>query len=245
MQKEWFAEWFDTPYYHILYKDRDEAEAEKFISNLVNFLSIPAGSKVLDLACGKGRHSLTLARFGYQVTGVDLSENSILTAKKTAGTDCDVRFEVRDMRESFTENTFNAVFNLFTSFGYFDSLQDNQKVIDSAKKMLRKNGLLIIDFMNAKRVVSELVPQEVKSVDGIDFSIRRMYDGTHITKEIKFNADNTDFTYSERVQALNLSDFSELLNNSGFEILHTFGNFDLDPYVSETSDRLIVVAKNI
>jgi len=245
MQKEWFAEWFDTPYYHILYKDRDEAEAEKFISNLVNFLSIPAGSKVLDLACGKGRHSLTLARFGYQVTGVDLSENSILTAKKTAGTDCDVRFEVRDMRESFTENTFNAVFNLFTSFGYFDSLQDNQKVIDSAKKMLRKNGLLIIDFMNAKRVVSELVPQEVKSVDGIDFSIRRIYDGTHITKEIKFNADNTDFTYSERVQALNLSDFSELLNNSGFEILHTFGNFDLDPYVSETSDRLIVVAKNI
>ncbi|MCE2711277.1 MAG: methyltransferase domain-containing protein [Cryomorphaceae bacterium] len=243
MQKEWFAEWFDTPYYHILYKNRDDAEAEKFISNLLKYLSIPKGSKVLDLACGKGRHSQTLFKHGYEVTAVDLSQNSIQTAKETVGNNVNITFEVRDMREAFTENTFDAVFNLFTSFGYFDSLEDNQKVIDSTKKMLVKNGLLIIDFMNAKRVVNELVPQEVKTVDGIEFSIRRNYDGAHITKDIKFYTEDREFKYSERVQALQLNDFSTLLENSGFEILHTFGDFDLNPYHAETSDRLIIVAK--
>lgn len=244
MQKEWFAEWFNTPYYHILYKNRDEAEADKFISNLVKFLSIPQGSKVLDLACGKGRHSQTLSRYGYKVTGVDLSQNSIQTAKETVGNNVNITFEVRDMREAFTENAFDAVFNLFTSFGYFDSLEDNQKVIDSTKKMLIKNGLFIIYFMNAKRVVNELVTQEVKTVDGFEFYIRRNYDGAYITKDIQFNAEDREFKYSERVQALELNDFSILFENSGFEIIHTFGDFDLNPYHAETSDRLIIVAKN-
>ena len=75
--KQWYASWFDTPYYHILYKDRDYTEAQGFMDNLTNYLNIPEGGKILDLACGKGRHSVYLNSLGYDVTGVDLSEKSI------------------------------------------------------------------------------------------------------------------------------------------------------------------------
>ncbi|MEN8885269.1 MAG: methyltransferase domain-containing protein, partial [Winogradskyella sp.] len=79
-KKQWFASWFDTPYYHILYKDRDYSEAQVFMDNLTNYLNIPNGGKILDLACGKGRHSVYLNKLGYNVTGVDLSEKSITHA---------------------------------------------------------------------------------------------------------------------------------------------------------------------
>ena len=81
-QKEWFAEWFDTSYYHQLYQNRNEEEAALFISNLLQFLNLPKSSKLLDLACGKGRHSVTLNSFGYEVLGVDLAANSIQEASK-------------------------------------------------------------------------------------------------------------------------------------------------------------------
>ena len=134
MQKEWFAEWFNTEYYHILYKDRDEDEANRFISNLISFLNIPKNSKLLDLACGKGRHSKILNSFSYDVLGVDLSENSILEAKKE--TTAILRFETHDMRKVIPKLKFAAVFNLFTSFGYFDSPEENQKVCSSVSEML-------------------------------------------------------------------------------------------------------------
>ena len=63
-KQEWFESWFDTSYYHTLYSKRDENEAKEFIVNLVEFLKIDPKSKVLDLACGKGRHSLTLNELG-------------------------------------------------------------------------------------------------------------------------------------------------------------------------------------
>ncbi len=80
--KNWFAKWFDTKYYHILYKDRDYQEARMFIDNITSYLNLPEKAKVLDLACGKGRHSIYLNKLGFDVVGADLSENSINEAKK-------------------------------------------------------------------------------------------------------------------------------------------------------------------
>lgn len=238
---EWFADWFDTSYYHTLYKNRDFTEAEGFIQRLVDTLDLPKKSSVLDLACGKGRHSVTLSNCGFDVLGVDLSANSIAEAKKfeTEG----LSFEVHDMREAIPNRTFNAVFNLFTSFGYFDSLNDNLRVIQSIRTMLKDQGILVIDFMNAVRIVNELVEKELKHVDGIDFHIERRYDGTHIFKEIRFDADNQHHSYMERVQALTLNDFVALLEGVDFEILRTFGDFQLNSFEESSSDRLIIIAQ--
>jgi 2-polyprenyl-3-methyl-5-hydroxy-6-metoxy-1,4-benzoquinol methylase len=237
----WFASWFDTKYYHILYKNRNNQEAERFIGNLVDFMKLPQGSKVLDLACGKGRHSLTLFTHGYEVLGVDLSEQSIDYAENFNNPH--LQFQVHDMREVIESHTFDAVFNLFTSFGYFDSEEDNLKMLQSIHTMLHPNGSLLIDFMNAQKVVDQLVKEETKVVDDITFSIKREYDGKHIFKNIQFDADGEHHNHTERVQALKLEDFKQLLEATNFELLHTFGSFDLESFNPSTSDRLILLAK--
>jgi cyclopropane fatty-acyl-phospholipid synthase-like methyltransferase len=238
---DWFETWFDTTYYHTLYKHRDDEEAEKFISNLLNYLNLRDGSKCMDLACGKGRHSLFLNKNGLDVIGVDLSANSIESAK-TMENDT-LKFDVHDMREVYQIENLDAVFNLFTSFGYFDSNEDNLRVLNSVHKTLVDNGLLIIDFMNAKKTIDNLVESEHKEIDGINFKIKRTFDGNHIHKNIQFTDDNIDFDFNERVQALFKEDFEKLLKKSGFNIKEVFGDFDLNPFLESSSNRLIIIAK--
>ena len=166
--KEWFESWFDTTYYHSLYKNRDESEAKLFVSKLVNFLNPKSGTKILDLACGKGRHSITLNELGMNVLGVDLSRNSILNAKLFENET--LKFDVHDMRNSIANHSFEIIFNLFTSFGYFDNYSDNEKVIESIHSMLSSHGKLVIDFMNSEKAVNNLVLEESKMEDGITFN---------------------------------------------------------------------------
>lgn len=237
----WFESWFDTDYYHILYKNRDNKEAEKFIGNLAAYTQLPQYSYVLDLACGKGRHSITLFTHGYRVLGVDLSYQSISFAENFNNEH--LQFRVHDMREVIPGEQFDAVFNLFTSFGYFDSPEDNKRVLKSVNTMLKPDGLLIIDFMNATKSITNLVEQETKTVDGITFHISRKYDGQHIFKYIRFDAEGQEHTYMERVQALKLSDFEALMDACGFDLIRTFGNFDLGDFDENTSDRLILLAR--
>ncbi|MBL4862927.1 MAG: methyltransferase domain-containing protein [Crocinitomicaceae bacterium] len=239
--KEWFISWFDTQYYHTLYKNRDHSEALGFIKNLTAYLDIPTDAKVLDLACGKGRHSVIMHQLGFNVLGVDLSVNSIEAAKsaETSG----LTFRVHDMREAIDNVQFDVVFNLFTSFGYFDDHADNSKVLSAVHRMLRPGGTLVIDFMNSEKVLANLCPDEVKIVDNIHFQLNRSYNGTHIIKDIQFEDDGKKHHYTERVQALSIDDFSRLLTLNNFEILRTFGDFDLTPFNPKNSDRLIIVAK--
>lgn len=238
---EWFCEWFDTSYYHSLYKHRNDEEAEHFITRLCEVLNIPTGTKVLDLACGKGRHAKMLQQHGFDVLGVDLSANSIAAAR-TLETD-GLRFAVHDMRDEIQNERFGFVFNFFTSFGYFDGHDDNLKVLKAIHNILEQDGILVIDFMNVKKVVERLVPNEVRTEDGIDFQIQRRFDGHHIFKNIQFQDNDNHFDFTERVQALFYADFRSLLERAEFEIIRTFGNFDLDPFDEESSPRLILVCK--
>ena len=239
-KKFWFASWFDTPYYHILYKNRDDSEAELFIRNLKEKLLLK-DENVLDLACGKGRHSKYMYELGLSVLGVDLSEQSITKAKEF--TQDRLHFQVHDMREVLPNHKFDVVFNLFTSFGYFDDDQENHTVIQSVYKMLNEQGRLVIDFMNAEKIIKALVPTEVKQVDGISFSIKREYDNTYIRKYIDFEDEGVDYTFMEKVRAFKLNDFQEILTQNGFKILHVFGDFHLNPFVVENSERLILIAQ--
>ena len=240
-KNDWFASWFDTNYYHLLYKNRNDDEARLLIEHLVGYLNLAPNSKVLDLACGKGRHSITLNELGFDVLGIDLSSNSIEEAKQFENET--LHFDVCDMRNSFTKDRFDIVFNLFTSFGYFDNKSDNEKVIVAVQEMLKNDGILVIDFMNSRRVINSLVESETKVVDPIEFKITRNYDGRHIFKHINFDDAGVKHSYTERVQTLMLEDFEALLTKNGFNILSTFGDFDLNGFQEETSDRLILVAK--
>ena len=238
-KKEWFAEWFDTPYYHILYQNRGEEEAKGFIEALLLKLNLPSGASLLDLACGKGRHSITLNSYGFKVLGVDLSSNSIKKAKLNENPN--LSFDVHDMREPVKGRTFDAIFNLFTSFGYFDTHEENKQVCESMAQMLAPGGRLVIDFMNAKKVVSGLVPFEKKRVNDIEFNISREYTGTHIIKTISFSDKSQKYSYQEKVQAITQEQFMELLRPY-FDVDFTFGSFDLEDFSLNKSERLILIA---
>ena len=151
----WFATWFDSPYYHLLYKNRDEKEAQVFIDNLIEKLQLKKGSKLIDIACGKGRHATYFNKKGMNVVGVDLSPNSIASAKQNENNN--LQFSVHDMREVYKENHFDIVTNLFTSFGYFENKDDEQKAINAMAENLKTDGVLIIDFMNIKKVIANLI----------------------------------------------------------------------------------------
>ena len=237
----WFINWFDSPYYHLLYKNRDEKEAQIFIDNLVAYFQIPKGSNLLDIACGKGRHASYFNKKGMDVVGVDLSLNSINTAKKDEN--ATLKFTVHDMREVFKENTFDIVTNLFTSFGYFEKDKDQQKTIDAMALNLKPKGILIIDFMNVKAVIKNLIQSEQKEVDGITFNISRSIKDNYIIKDIAFSNNGENYQFKEKVKALTLTDFADFISDAGLQIINIFGNYKLENFNALTSERLIITCK--
>jgi len=237
----WFANWFDSEYYHVLYKNRDEKEAEFFIENLVQGLNLKKRSKLLDIACGKGRHAKYFNSLGIDVVGIDLSPNSITTAKQNEN--ATLTFAVHDMRKVYQENQFDVVTNLFTSFGYFEKNEDEQKAINAMASNLKKEGFLVIDFMNAKKVITNLVASEQKIIDDITFNINRKIVNQYIMKDIRISDSKTDHHFQEKVKALTLADFSEFITHARLKIIDIFGNYKLEEFNAQTSDRLILICK--
>ncbi len=237
---QWYASWFDTPYYHILYKDRDHKEAQVFMDNLTTYLNLPEQGTILDLACGKGRHSVYLNSLGYDVTGVDLSENSINYAKQFENET--LHFDVHDMCKPY-HRTFDAVFNLFTSFGYFEREEDNLKTIKAIKANLNDVGFGVIDFLNSDFVIDNLVPENTKTVEGIEFKQKRSFENGYIIKDISFAVDEKTYQYQERVRAFTLNDFQELFEKAGVYLLDVFGDYKLQKFDKHTSERLVMIFK--
>ena len=238
--EKWYSSWFDTPYYHILYKERNYREAQVFMDNLTHYLNLPEKATVLDLACGKGRHSIYLNQLGFTVLGADLSENSIAEANKNANET--LHFKVHDMREPFEEK-FDAIFNLFTSFGYFENDDDNLTTLKAIKESLSEYGFAVIDFMNVVQVIETMVPEEIKTMEGIDFHIKRYLKENHIYKEIDFEDQGQKFHFTEKVKALTLKDFEDLMEEAGIYLLDIFGDYKLKKFHKTESERLIMIFK--
>ncbi len=240
IKDNWFTSWFNTKYYHLLYKNRDDNDAQLFMKHLTNYLNIPENGSILDLACGKGRHAVYLNSLNYNVTGVDLSKNSIEHA--TQFENDSLKFAVHDMRTAYPEK-YDAVFNLFTSFGYFDDENDNIKTITAIGNSLNSSGFGVIDFMNVDFIIEHLVAEEIKTVEHIDFHIKRYVKNNYIYKEIRFTDNNEDFFFTEKVQAISLKDFMGYFEKANITLLDIFGDYKLNKYDAKTSERLILIFK--
>jgi len=238
--ENWFSTWFDTPYYHILYKNRNDKEAQGFMDNITEYLNMPENGTILDLACGKGRHSIYLNKLGYQVTGVDLSENSIVTANQSSNDT--LQFKTHDMREPMNE-TYDAIFNLFTSFGYFDTHEDNIKTLKAIKESINEYGFGVIDFFNADYIIENLVAEETKEIDGITFNIKRTVENNKIIKEIRFSDNGETYFFTEKVAAFTLTDFEAMMEEAGIYLLEIFGDYKLRKFYKTQSERLIMIFK--
>ncbi|RNL54557.1 class I SAM-dependent methyltransferase [Pedobacter jejuensis] len=239
MQRKWFQYWFNSPYYHILYQQRNDAEAELFIDNITKFIQPKPESKMLDIACGKGRHSIYLNKKGFDVTGIDLSEQSIKYAKHFENQK--LHFLVHDMRKLFYINYFDVAVNLFTSFGYFDTEQEHVNALKTFRKCLKADGILVLDYFNTEKIIRNLNLCEIKSLDGIAFKITKSVVDGKIIKKIDFEDNSKIYSFEERVQAFSFNDFERMLTKAGMVIQKTFGSYLLDDFDEANSDRLILI----
>lgn len=243
-KKGWFSDWFNSSYYHALYQHRDDTEALQFIHNLITYLAPKPHATMLDIACGKGRHSKALFDAGFDVTGIDLSPASIEAAStmQTNG----LSFSCHDMRETFKANYFDYAFNFFTSFGYFDTHEEHQLAISAMAANLKESGMLVIDYLNVGIVEENSDQEAVSQIDGYIFYTKKWQDDLFLFKEIRVvDASSKEVlgVFEERVRKYGLADFTLFMQRAGLEMIATFGDYQLGSYHMERSDRLIMVAK--
>ena len=241
MSLPWYQTWFNTPYYHDLYQHRDLTEARGFIESLCQNLGVKEGEIAIDMACGRGRHAQVLANQGLETLGIDLSPESIAFANQFAHEG--LEFRVGNMLEPLQTLPADWVFNLFTSFGYFEDDKEDLLILKNFKQGLKKNGVFVFDFLNAEKVKLNLVPEETKTVDQITFHIKREIKDGFIFKNISFFADGKDQFYQEKVKYLDLDKMKNYFHKACFNITHVFGDYQLTPYESKNSDRLIIIAR--
>ncbi|MBP6055568.1 MAG: class I SAM-dependent methyltransferase [Cytophagaceae bacterium] len=234
----WFSTWFDSPYYHLLYASRDEQEAKHFIEALQAHLKIATGAFVLDAACGKGRHAKMLQRHGMEVEGFDLSPSSIAEANRLANKH--LHFFVHDLREPLPKQAqYDVVFNFFTSFGYFDAPEDNARAFQTFAGGLKKDGILVMDFLNPTYIRTNLVPEETVKRGSILFHIKRWEAGGYLYKSIDFEDQGQSFAFQEKVELISKVDFLRYAEQAGLTFLNLAGDYTLAKFDEQTSPRMI------
>jgi SAM-dependent methyltransferase len=245
MQDSWFKDWFNTAYYHQLYFKRDDKEAAAFIDKLISYLKPEAGSSMLDVACGKGRHSLQLAGKGFDVTGIDLSEDSILEA--LASETEHLHFYQHDMRLPFRINYFDYAFNFFTSFGYFSTQREHDNAIRTIAQSLKSKGVFVLDYLNVHYAEDHMVHQIEKEIDHVVYYITKWYDETHFYKKIVVEDESLEapLTFIEKVAKFSLGDFTDMLSYQGLQIKEVFGDYNFSSYHIKQSPRLIIIAEKM
>ena len=235
----WYKNWFDSPYYDALYSHRDGVEAEAFVNRLLDYLKPAPGSLMADIPCGTGRHAQFMAAAGHEVFGYDLSEQNIEEAGKLKHDR--LHFAVLDMRQMFHVRYFDFIFNLFTSLGYFEYDRYDLRIIKNFHSALKNGGTLVIDFFNAYYAIEHLKDNDSVTRGGYNFEIAKDYNGTHIVKTIRVDAE-PEKVFTEKVRAYTSNDFERMLQYAGFTVRSQFGDYDLHPFDQQTSPRLIIVA---
>ncbi|KMZ41535.1 MULTISPECIES: class I SAM-dependent methyltransferase [Bacillales] len=242
MAEEWFERSFREDYV-LVYRHRDDSAADGEIANLLERLPVKDTGRVLDLCCGSGRHSRALARRGYEVVGVDLSP-VLLQLAEEQNTYPQLSFARCDMRDIPFHEEFDIVVNLFTSFGYFSTDEENANVIRNMAQALKTKGEVVIDFLNAAYVIDNLVPHSTKEVSGMLIKEDRWVQDGFVKKRILISdeSSNEPREYMEQVRLFSAEQMIAMLTEAGFEKIQVFGNYLFEKYVEHESPRMIFYA---
>lgn len=243
----WYEKWFGKDYM-LVYPHRNIAEAITQIDFLLKNVPISKNAKILDLCCGCGRHSIELKKLGYDVVSADLSSDLLNIAKESAyDNNIDLKIVRCDMREIPFSNQFDLVIQFFTSFGYFESDEDNQKVLNSISKALKSNGKFLIDYMNPDYVVDNLINKDEKDIsEGIHITQERWIDEQRcrINKKITLIKDGKEKNYEESVRLYSHEEMKYMLNKAGLQLSETYGDF-LGTKFNKKSPRMILIGYKI
>ena len=239
--REWFRDWFGEEYLS-LYPHRDEREAGQAVALFCDVSSPRPGVRVLDLACGAGRHLRELRRAGLDATGLDLSRTLLRSARSSVATDPLVLGDMRQL--PFAGAAFEGLTSFFTSFGYFGDPADDRRVLREMARVLAPAGAFMLDFLNAARVRSELVPEDSREVEGkrvVQF--REIVDGV-VVKRIRIEplGEGPVRRFEERVRLYTCERLVSLLADVGLTTLHRFGDYRGGSF-SDRSPRLILAGR--
>lgn len=244
---DWYRRWFGADYL-ALYPHRDREEARRAVDLLLSCMESPTGMRVLDLACGAGRHLEAMTAHGLHGVGLDLSSHLLAQARTGDEAHLLVRADMR--RIPFSEKTFHAVTSFFTSFGYFAHERDNRAVLDEVRRVLRPGGAFLLDFLNADRVVATLRPRDEQVIRGRRVvQERRLLEGGRVVEKrilirTHEDADGTGpaQSYTERVRLYRADELATLLEAAGYEVVRRFGDYGGGP-LRVDSPRAILFAR--
>ncbi len=234
----WYKESFGEDYL-LVYKHRDRTHADKEVRAIIDWLGLTAEDKILDLCCGTGRHSIELARRGFSVTGIDLSDVLLRHAKKKSE-GLDIEYYQGDMRSlPFASSSFDVVLNLFTSFGYFVEDHENVQVLAEIARVLKPNGQFLIDYLNRERVIESLIPLSERVEEGVYIREERKLDGDFVRKKIYISEAGKERYYEERVKMYNREEIEVLMDEVGLRVDKVRGDYEGHPYTAQ-SPRMIL-----
>jgi SAM-dependent methyltransferase len=239
----WYDTWFGSDAYKIVYRHRDDDEAATVIDLVAECAAPDPDARILDVGCGRGRHTLELARRGYDATGIDLSEESVQEARRQAATEgLDVSFAVQDMREPYCDGCMDGVVNLFTTFGYFDDDAESQRAVRAMASALRPGGWIVQDFLNPPHVARTLVERDQQQRDGVQILQKRWIEGGRVHKEIHLDDGTRSETFRESVRLFSRNDFAEMYADADLEIEQVVGDYHGTFHDAE-SPRTILFAR--
>ncbi|MFA3783226.1 class I SAM-dependent methyltransferase [Melioribacteraceae bacterium 4301-Me] len=242
--KDWYKSWFNSPFYLTVYNHRDTHDAEKLLDLILRYINPNSELKVLDTACGAGRHAIYLAEKGFDVYGFDLSKTLLLEAiKKAELGNINVKFLLTDIRAACFKIKFDIILNLFTSFGYFENDNENFRFFIKAKSFLAKEGVLIIDYFNPKYLKKNLIDYSEKNINSIIIKEKRYFQGERVNKSIEIISEKNTYHFEESVALYNYDYLKRKFEEMGYKIVKQWGNYDGDSFNEEVSERIILVLK--
>jgi len=225
-----------------VYSHRNESDAIKLFNLIQNNVVLSQNSKILDVACGNGRHSNYFAKLGYNVTGFDLSYNLLKIAMKNKlESNLQSNYFCADVRSIPIKTNFDLILNLFTSFGYFDNDVANFSFVKFASEHLNRNGYFVFDYLNPNFLKKNVVESSEKKVANLTILEKRRINGKRIEKEIIIKDSENMHRFFESVQLYSYNEILKVFNNNGFNQISSFGSYFEDIYDENESERMIII----
>ncbi|MDX2129626.1 MAG: methyltransferase domain-containing protein [Chloroherpetonaceae bacterium] len=250
-EKKWFQTWFESPYYLKLYGHRDTNEAQQTVRLILTCLEELRGKgaekpKLLDVACGAGRHAVQFAKEGLSITANDLSEFLLTEARRLSiEHSAKLRFTQNDMRRLPFRDEFDAAVQLFTSFGYFEDPLDDERTLISVSRSLKQKGIYVLDYLNPAVLRSKLTPKNEKLIDGVRYVETRYIQGDQVVKHIDIYDKDMIHNFTESVRLYEPYDLKMLITSSGFQVRKLLGDYEGNPFNESSSPRLIIFAQKV
>lgn len=244
MRDEWFRTWFESDYYLKVYKHRNLEDAEKLVRLIISQDAIKSGGRLLDLGCGAGRHAAIFAGEGFEVFGIDISNNLLKLARRDSEQKGIYLSLMRaDLRRIPLRSGFDIVTNLFTTFGYFHSTEENFSIFRSSFELLNQGGIFVFDYLNPIHLSRNLISESREEFDGIFLLQKREISGSRVRKHITLQSGEESFNYCEDVRLYYDDELREGLSEAGFDLIQLYGDYSGAKFEREKSPRFIAICQ--